>query len=96
MALVGSVESLENPLLMLGRNTDSRIRNNEAYFLLGFAYLNLNPSAVLVIFNGIVAKVIDYLEKKLVNSDDTTLVSLNAYVDSFFTGAVGYYAADLL
>ena len=76
MALVDAVEALEDPALVLGRNADAGIKNRDGGFLLAVFNVNADASAGAVVFDGIVAEIVEHLVQEPAHAEDDAALAV--------------------
>ena len=77
MTLIYTIETLKHLVLMFGRNTDAGIDNADLDGTLLLGNRNLYMPARIVIFNGIVAKVVNDLIQQSADTIDNTIIAGN-------------------
>ena len=76
MALVHTVETLEYPCLMLGRNADAVVGDFQYAARVGLFEGKLHLAALVVVCNGVVAEVADHFVKNRLNPKHFHLVKV--------------------
>ena len=76
MALVDAVEALKDPALVLGRNADAGIEDRDGGFLLAVFNVNADASAGAVVFDGIVAEIVEHLVQEPAYAEDDAALAV--------------------
>ena len=77
VALVDPVETLEDPVQVLGRNADSIVRDSEFCFVAGVADGHEDIAAFFAIVNGVAAQVVDNAVQNLGHAVHDRTLSLD-------------------
>ena len=84
MALVDAVEALKDPALVLGRNADAGIKNRDGGFLLAVFNMDADAAAGTVIFDGIVAEIVEHLVQEPAHAEDDAALAVGCDGDGGF------------
>ena len=76
MALIDAVEALKDPALVLGCNADAGIKNRDGGFLLAVFYVDADASAGAVVFDGIVAEIVEHLVQEPAHAKDNAALAV--------------------
>ena len=74
MALIHTVEPLEDPFLILFCDADPIVAHRPFRSFRGSANAHMNPAPILVVFDGVVCQIKEHLIEQMVNPMDADLL----------------------